>query len=412
MKVALIGSGGREHAIARTLSQHKNEVHVFPGNPGMIKHATVHLDQNKFDSTFVDSLSKSDFELVVIGPEQPLCDGLADQLRKKGMNVVGPGEAGAQLEKSKIYAKKFMEEFQIPTSKYSKVESSQDCLLKAQSYTAPYVLKMDGLAGGKGVFVCKDISDLEKAAQEIFPTHQSVFLEEFVQGWELSYIVLTDGDNYQACPLTQDHKRLLDGDHGPNTGGMGVVGPLQIEDELNERIHEKIVLPTLKGLKSKGITYRGVLYFGLMINDQNQIQVLEYNVRFGDPETQVIFSLLKEDPAPWLLSVSNGQISPTNFSDEQSSAYVVLAAPGYPDKPIKNLKIEGDIFQEIKDKHYFIASAVNKNEDHFVTSGGRVLGSLGLGADLGSALETAYENANKISWKGLQMRSDIGKNTQ
>ena len=302
MKVLIIGQGGREHALDYALSQSPSvsEIHAIPGSDGMAREAICHSLNINNHEDIIQFCLKMQIHYVFIGPEEPLVNGLSDSLRDRGILVVGPSQAAAKLEASKIFSKQFMREAQIPTAQFEIVNSVESTLAQKHKFTAPFVLKADGLAAGKGVFICKDELELENAARDLFEKKilgeagSEALLEQFMPGWELSFLILTNGQDYEALPLAQDHKRLLDGDQGPNTGGMGTVAPLKIDDELLKKIETKIVQPTVQLLKEKNLLYRGVLFLGLMITEQGP-QLLEYNCRFGDPETQVILPLIEGD---------------------------------------------------------------------------------------------------------------------
>jgi phosphoribosylamine--glycine ligase len=293
------------------------------------------------------------------------------------------------------------------------VNSVESCLKHAANFKSPFVLKADGLAAGKGVYICKDLGELEQAAKELFdnkklgPAGERALLEKFQPGWELSYLILTNGEDYKPLPLAQDHKRLLDDDKGPNTGGMGVVAPLRIDLSLEESIQNEILIPIVEELKNQKFFYRGILYVGIMITDSGPT-VLEINVRFGDPEAQALLPLLDGDWLNIFYELAKGNLIPMNWRPI-SSACVVLAAKGYPDQPQKNVVIEGDLHFETMSS-YFLHPATKKREDgEWVTDGGRVLNAIGLGANLSEAIDKAYQQASKVSWPGIITRRDIGQ---
>lgn len=415
MRVLVIGQGGREHALVKSmqLSPSVSEIHAVPGNPGMteaIRHSVDVSDQESMRAL----CRKFQYDLVVIGPEQPLVDGLADALRQDGLNVFGPEQKAAQLEGSKVFCKEFLQGAGIPTARAVIVTSVEEALSQMPSFTPPYVLKVDGLAAGKGVFICASQEELKTAAVKVFDekifgiSGHKALLEQFQPGYELSYFVLMDGEHYASLPVAQDHKRIGEGETGPNTGGMGAVAPLQLPTKLNEQIKELVVEPTVKHFRTLGMDYKGVLFVGLMITDSGP-SVLEYNVRFGDPETQVLLPLLDGDWGQTLLDVAQGQLKPLKWKSLMSSC-VVLAAPGYPDNAQKGAAIEGDPFTQTSSS-YFLHSGVGKSEGSWVVNGGRVLNAIGLGEDLKEALEKSYSLAGQVSWAGLQMRTDIGKKT-
>lgn len=415
MKVLVIGQGGREHAIIRALklSSSVSEVHAFPGSDGISSDALCHPWDGQNISTLIEFIKSAQIELVIIGPEQYLADGVADELRKNHILVVGPGKEQAQLESSKIFAKEFMLEAKVPTAKYLEVKSLDELMKAAEKFKAPYIFKADGLAAGKGVFVCKDLAELKIAGQKVLVDKElgaagnRAFIEEFKAGWELSYLILTNGISYQALPLAQDHKRLSDGDSGPNTGGMGVVAPLKIDNNLNAQIENQILSPIIKQMQKKNWDYRGVLYVGMMITNEGP-SVLEFNVRFGDPEAQAILPLLYGDWGKVFLSLAQGELTTMKWRPLYTTC-VVMAAPGYPDKPQKDVLIQGNINYETHSSYYLHAGTKKDELGKFVTQGGRVINAVGIGSTLMESIDLAYSQANKITWAGLQMRKDIGQ---
>ncbi len=418
MKVLVIGQGGREHALVHALSQSPSvsEIHAVPGSAGMSRQAICHdiplFEADQSSSSLIQFCLRTGIDFVVIGPEDPLVQGLADRLRDRGILTVGPSAESAQLEGSKIFAKQFLAEAKAPTSHFEIVESLEQVRSAAPRFSAPYVLKADGLAAGKGVFICQTLQELEAAAHDLFigkilgSVGERALLEQFMPGWELSYLIFTNGHEWQTLPLAQDHKRLLDGDLGPNTGGMGTVAPMKIEASLREQIEEKIVRPTVQLLHDKNYVYRGVLFIGVMVT-QSGPQVLEFNCRFGDPETQVILPLIDGDLGLILKSLSQGKIQKLKEKNLHSSC-VVLASPGYPLHPEKNLKIEGDLNSETESSYFLHAGTIKDSNGQWLTQGGRVMNSVGLGSTSQESIEKAYQLAEKVHWMGLQMRRDIG----
>lgn len=414
MRYLVVGSGGREHAIVRALkfSASVSEVHAVPGSDGISQEAICHnidLSDEKAVETFV---KKYAFDCVVIGPEQYLVQGLADQLRRLGVNVVGPSAAASQLEGSKVFAKEFMMQAGVPTARYVVVEEVAATLKAAQKFTPPYVLKADGLAAGKGVFVCATLPELKTAAEFLFvqkglgQAGRKALLEEFQEGYELSYLILTNGAEAQALPVAQDHKRVGDGDVGPNTGGMGVVCPLTVSAELQAQIQTLIVEPTLRNLQGTGLLYRGVLYIGLMVTSKGPT-IIEFNVRFGDPECQGILPLLEGDWGHVFFKLAAGDLMPLRWKSVHM-ACIVMAAPGYPDAPEKGVVIEGDLGAQSASS-YFLHAGTGKNaRGEWITAGGRVLNCIGMGSKLPEALQAAYAQARKVNWPGVIMRKDIG----
>lgn len=414
MKVLVIGQGGREHALVHALSHSPSvsEVHAIPGSTGMHREAVCHPLRWDQPEQIISFCLRTEIDFVFIGPEDPLVQGLSDQLRDRGIFVVGPSRESAQLEGSKIFAKQFMSEAKVPTSAYEIVDSVATTMSAASKFTPPYVLKADGLAAGKGVFICENLTELESAATDLFEKKilgsagDKALLEQFMPGWELSYLVLTNGREWQTLPLAQDHKRLSDGDRGPNTGGMGTVAPMTISADLRSQIEEKIVRQSVGLLNEKNMLYRGILFIGVMVTQQGP-QVLEYNCRFGDPETQVILPLIDGDLGLIFKDLSVGKLQPLKQKNLFASC-VVMAAPGYPMNPEKNLPIDGQIDAETEFSYFLHAGTKKNSEGKWVTNGGRVMNAIGLGASLKESLEKAYQQSEKTKWMGLQKRSDIG----
>ncbi|MCB0422004.1 MAG: phosphoribosylamine--glycine ligase [Bdellovibrionales bacterium] len=415
MNVLVIGKGGREHALVKALSTSKivDTVHALPGNDGMRTLAICHSGKTT-SSDVLPVVKKHDIQLVVIGPEVELVEGLADDLRKAGIAVFGPSQSGAQLEASKVFSKEFMQKYQIPTASFEIVSSVADVEASFHKFEPPYVLKVDGLAAGKGVYILKDAQELIAAAKEVFEEQKfgvsgnQALLEEFQKGWELSYLILTNGKDFQSLPLSQDHKRLKEKDQGPNTGGMGVVAPLEIDLELNQRIQDEILKPTVEGLCREGWMYRGLVYVGVMVTEQGP-RVIEYNVRFGDPEAQVVLPLLDGDWGEVLWSVARGEL-PSLLWKPVFSACVVLAAEGYPEAPRKGVPIEGDLMFESPSSYFLHAGTCYQSDTQkWETDGGRVLNAIGMGSSRLESIENAYKQAEHATWPGRQMRKDIGQ---
>lgn len=415
LRVLVIGQGGREHALVKALksSPSVTEVHCSPGNPGIAREVLCHPMAKVESGKVLELCRRLSFDLIVIGPEVPLANGLADDLRAGGFNVFGPSREAARLEASKIFAKEFMIRAGVPTAPYVEVSSVAETLQAADKFTPPYVLKADGLAAGKGVYICKDRVELGQAARALFeekalgPAGERAALEQFQEGWELSYLILTNGEDYQPMVLAQDHKRLKDGDEGPNTGGMGTVAPLQLDPELHQKIHDQILKPSVAHLKAMGLLFRGVLFVGVMVTPKGP-SVLEYNVRFGDPETQTILPLMDGDWGLTMLAVAKGELPSLKWRP-LSLACVVLAAPGYPDRPQKGVPIQGEIGFQTASSYFLHAGTSQTPEGTWVTDGGRVLNAVGIGNSMAEALKNAYSQSSKVSWPGLQMRLDIGK---
>jgi len=416
MKVLVIGGGGREHAIVWKLSQSPkvDKIYCAPGNAGISEIAEcVDIDLNNFDA-LIDFVKYEWIDLTIVGPEEPLSKGIVDAFEKEGRRIVGPTKAAAQLESSKVFAKEFMKQHLIPTAEY-KVFTSY---IHAEDYIRmkgdPIVIKADGLAAGKGVIVASSVDEAIEALKMIMKDKifgkagDHVVIEEFLKGEEASFMVFTDGKSIIPMVSSQDHKRVFDNDEGPNTGGMGAYSPAPIiTKELEKEILETIIKPTIKGLKHQGIKYKGILYAGLMINN-NRPYVLEFNCRFGDPETQPVLSRLNSDLMDISLALTNEKLSEVEIKwKDDASVCVVLASKGYPGKYEKGKIIYGlDDVKEMKDVMVFHAGTTFDN-DHIVTNGGRVLGVTALGKDIKAAKEKAYEAIKKIHFEGMHYRKDI-----
>ncbi len=424
MKVLIIGGGGREHAFALKLaaSPHQPQLHFAPGNPGMESLGLCHAVPAQDIQGLLDLALRESIDLTLVGPEQPLVDGLVDRFREKGLAVFGPTKAAARLEGSKAFSKDFMARYGIPTAAFATFTEGSRAKAYIESHGAPIVVKTSGLAAGKGAIVCATLSEALEAVDSMLGP-QAVFgeagaevvVEEFMQGEEVSVFALCDGENYVLLPSAQDHKRIFDEDKGPNTGGMGAYSPAPVlTAALLDEVHSRIIAPTLEGMRKEGCPYTGFLYVGLMITPQGP-KVVEYNCRLGDPEAQVVLPLLREDLLDLLLEAVqvNGlkgrKVQPT----QGAAAVVVLAAQGYPGKYRTGDTIEGlEKMAGLIRAHAVHAGtrrAVDGGRSHIETGGGRVLGLVGLGDDLQEALERAYGAVEKIRFEGMQFRRDIGQ---
>ena len=415
MKVLVIGNGCREHAIVKALLEDKNTSAVYSLPERISLKETIGLPASLLSNkeNLAGYLKKEGVELVVIGPEQPLVEGLSDSLREKGLKVFGPSAQAAQLEGSKIFAKQFMKEQGIPTASYHVVSSVSETLQASENFFPPFVLKADGLAGGKGVFLCKSRKELEEKSEFLFakkalgPAGEKALLEDFQSGQEISVFVITNGESYSLLPIAHDYKRLYEKQEGPNTGGMGAVAPVFVSSDLIKNIEELIIKPTLRGLKKDQYIYRGVLYLGLMVH-KNFPKVLEYNVRFGDPEAQVLLPLLDGSWLDVFYQTACGRLPKLKWKNLHS-ACVVLCSENYPEGPLKEAPITGLIYYKTENS-WFIHGSLNRNNDQWLTKGGRVLNAVALGKNREQAVQRAYEHVKKISWPGMHYRKDIGAN--
>ena len=415
MKVLVVGNGGREHAIAWKLSQSPlvSELYVARGNAGIWEIARK-VDISPTDvEALADFALRESIDFTVVGPEAPLVEGIVDAFERKGLKIFGPSSKASQLEGSKAFAKRFMERHGIPTAQYSVFEDFDRAVRYVKDVGAPIVVKADGLAAGKGAVVCFSEEQALKTLDNFMKkgalggAGRRVVIEEFLEGEEASYIVMVSGDRYVPLPTSQDHKRLLEGDKGPNTGGMGAYSPTPVIDEgVERRIREEVIERTLDGLKREGIFFRGFLYAGLMITSEGP-KVLEFNVRLGDPEAQPILMRVKGDFLKILLDFYEGKDVRVE-EDPRWALDVVIASRGYPEKPEKGKVIEGlEEAKNLPDVVIFHAGTTIK-EGKVITNGGRVLNVCAYGETLRKAKERAYEAVSRIHFEGMHYRKDIG----
>jgi len=419
MKILVIGNGGREHALAWKAAQSPlaDTVFVAPGNAGTALEPA--LQNVAISATDVPALlafaQKEKIDLTIVGPEAPLVIGVVDAFRAAGLKIFGPTQAAAQLEGSKAFTKDFLARQQIPTAEYQNFTEVEPALAYLREKGAPIVIKADGLAAGKGVIVAMELAEAEAAVQDMLAGNafgdagHRIVIEEFLDGEEASFIVMVDGDNVLPMATSQDHKRVGDGDTGPNTGGMGAYSPAPVvTDEIHQRVMDQIIWPTVNGMKAEGNTYTGFLYAGLMIDKAGQPKVIEFNCRFGDPETQPIMLRLQSDLVELCLSAVDGKLDQqTSEWDPRPSLGVVLAAGGYPADYNTGDQIHGLPLEEVPDGKVFHAGTTMKG-DVVVTNGGRVLCVTALGEDVAAAQQNAYALAKHISWDGSFCRKDIG----
>ena len=415
MKVGIIGSGGREHAICQSLknSNKTDKIFCFPGNAGTKEIAeNINLDLENFESLKNFILDKK-IDLIVVGPEKPLVDGLVDYLENFKIKVFGPNKVASQLEGSKIFTKKLCEKFQIPTAKFGifKDRDSAKEFLKKTNF--PTVVKADNLASGKGVYICNEENEAIIAIDEIFGGKFgkaiNLLIEEFLEGEEMSFFTIHDGNTFKSFETAQDHKRVLEGDRGKNTGGMGAYSPSRlINEELKNKIINKIIKPTLMGLGELGTKYKGFLYTGLMIV-KNEPFLIEYNVRMGDPECQTILPKLKTNLGGILMACCEGRLDKLEINWlNKKSLCVVVCSKGYPEDFNKNIEIENINKVNLKEDDFlFHAGTVNKNDKTYAV-GGRVLNFVSLSENLRLARKNIMENLEKLNWSGGFYRKDIG----
>lgn len=419
MKILLIGSGGREHALAWALARSPQVKKIYSAteNAGVLK-LTTRAGVSAADvQGIADFAKKEKIDLVIVGPEQPLVDGLVDALSLQGIPAFGPKAAAARLEGSKVFAKEFMARNHIPTARWKIVESAEEARVALGSFTYPVVIKAEGLAAGKGVIIAQDKGEAEQAILDLLVNKtlgdagSRLVIEECLVGRELSYLVFSDGKDSLAMPVAQDHKRQLDGDQGPNTGGMGAFStPGLLDPELEAQIIREIVEPTLEAARAEGFPFQGVLYCGLMLTERGPM-ALEYNVRFGDPETQSILRRLDSDFVEIALASANGSLSTIRprWTDE-STTCIVLASQGYPGKYPTGHTINGlDAAEELDGVVVFQAGTKLGEGDQVVTAGGRVLGVTARAATLEAATKQAYAAIDHIKFDGMQYRQDIGR---
>ena len=418
MDVLVLGSGGREHTLGWKLSQSKKIENIFfaPGNGGTdIIGTNIKIDILDFEK-IKDFVEKKNIELVLIGPEIPLVEGITDYLHenlKKAIHIIGPSAKGAKLEGSKEYAKKFMIRHNVPTAAYKAFQKTEfdEAISFMKQIHKPYVIKADGLAAGKGVLILDNLDEASAELKEIFSgkfgeAGEKVVIEEFLEGIELSVFVLTDGKNYKILPTSKDYKRIGESDTGLNTGGMGAVSPVPFADEtLMKKIEDKIIQPTINGLSEENIDYTGFLYFGLM-NKHGEPYVIEYNCRLGDPETQAVIPRIKNDFADLLMQLSSGNITNIKLDiSEQTAVSIVLASGGYPENYEKNKLISGTDTQK---NELIFHAGTKKVENKIYSNGGRVLTVTSLGNNILEAKAKTLETIKGINFEKKYYRKDIG----
>lgn len=414
MKILIVGSGGREHTMAWKCSKSPLVEKIFcaPGNGGTHNEDKCeNVNINEIDELLKFAL-ENNIDLTIVGPEAPLCDGIVDIFKEKGLKIFGPSKKAALLEGSKAFSKEFMGKYDVKTAEYAVFQNDRDALKYLEKCRYPVVIKADGLAAGKGVAICKDYSEAEEAiksfmVEDIFKgAGRKIVIEEFLEGVEASILSITDGETIIPFISSKDHKQIFDNDLGPNTGGMGTIAPNPYcSKEVLEEFQRDIMLPTLKGIKEEKMDFIGIIFFGVMIC-KSGVYLLEYNVRMGDPETQVVLSLMKSDFVDLILSALEHKLSSYNMNWNGGYACCIVAASGgYPTKYEKGFEIEN--IENIDNKLF--AAGVKYEDSKLVTSGGRVLAVTAVGSTLEEAREKAYKDMEKIHFKDMYYRRDIGK---
>lgn len=419
MKILVIGNGGREHALAWKAAQSPlaTTVYVAPGNAGTaLEPALQNVDISPTDIHGLLRFAQSEnIDLTIVGPEAPLVIGVVDAFRTAGLKIFGPTQAAAQLEGSKAFTKDFLARHHIPSAEYQNFTAVEPALAYLREKGAPIVIKADGLAAGKGVIVAMTLEEAEAAVEDMLAGNafgnagHRIVIEEFLAGEEASFIVMVDGENVLPMATSQDHKRVGDGDTGPNTGGMGAYSPAPVvTDKIHQRVMDQVIWPTVRGMATEGNVYTGFLYAGLMIDDEGQPKVIEFNCRFGDPETQPIMLRMQSDLVELCLAGCEGTLDQQDSQwDPRPALGIVLAAGGYPGDYQTGLQIHGLPLEQPDDRKVFHAGTKMQG-DVVVTNGGRVLCVTALGEDVADAQQRARELAKDISWTGSFSRSDIG----
>lgn len=417
MKVMVLGGGGREHAVVHAFSKSKitTELHCCPGNPGISRLAQCHSGDICSTDGMTELCQKLGIELVFVGPEAPLVCGVADALRAAGILVMGPGASGARLEGSKAFSKNFMKKHGIPTSDFEICTNLDECRAALEKRSAPFVVKADGLAAGKGAFLpesfdeAMDICRMMLREQKLGKAGNLIVVEDYVPGMEMTVLAFTDGKTVRILPSSQDHKRALDGDKGNNTGGMGAYSPVPwVTDEFMRKVTDEVLEPTVRGLKEDGVKFCGVIYAGIMIKEDGSLSVLEYNVRLGDPETQVVLPAFGGDFGEAVLSCARGELEKAEWPGAARVALgVVMASGGYPAEFVKGYEISGADKETEKTFVYHAGTTLN-GDGKLVTNGGRVLTVVGIADDLQTARDRAYARVAEISFRDEHHRNDIG----
>jgi phosphoribosylamine--glycine ligase len=415
MKVGIIGSGGREHAICQSIKKSSKieKIYCFPGNAGTSGLAeNIEIDISDFNKIKEFSILNK-INLIIVGPEKPLVDGIVDFFKDTKIDVFGPDKISSQLEGSKIFTKKICEEYKIPTAKFGIFENSNKAVVFLDKARFPLVVKADGLASGKGVYICEDKNSADISIKEIFNgkfgVAKNVLIEEFLVGEEMSYFIISDGKEIKNFETAQDHKRVLEGDKGANTGGMGAYSPSRlINPVLEKKILNKVIEPTIKALKEMGSNYKGFLYAGLMIVD-GEPYLIEYNVRMGDPECQTILPKLKTDLLEIIEACCQGKLKDLKIEwYDKKSLCVVLCSKGYPDKYRNEVLIKNTEKLNLSENDFMYHAGTKKVEDKIYSNGGRVINFVSLSTNFKESRDTIFNHINKLNWSGGFFRNDIG----
>ena len=415
MKVGIIGSGGREHAICQSINKSSKieKIYCFPGNAGTSEIAeNIQIDISDFNKIKEFSISNK-INLIIVGPEKPLVDGIVDFFKDTKIDVFGPDKISSQLEGSKIFTKKICEEYKIPTAKFGIFENPGEAITFLDKTKFPLVVKADGLASGKGVYICEDKDNADIAIKEIFNgkfgVAKNVLIEEFLVGEEMSYFIISDGKEIKSFETAQDHKRVLEGDNGANTGGMGAYSPSRlINPILEEKILNKVIKPTIKALKEIGSNYKGFLYAGLMIVD-GEPYLIEYNVRMGDPECQTILPKLKTDLLEIIKACCQERLKNLKIEwYDKKSLCIVLCSKGYPDKYDNAVLIENTAKLNLSKNDFMYHAGTKKVEDKIYSNGGRVVNFVSLSSDFKESRDRIFNHINELNWIGGFFRKDIG----
>jgi len=416
MRVLVVGGGGREHTLVWKLSQSPlvKKIYAAPGNAGISKLAECVNIQAEDLVGLADFAEKNSIDLTVVGPELPLTLGIVDEFERRNLRIFGPNRNASIIEGSKAFAKEFMQKYHIPTAPFKIFNQKEEALKFIEESHFPLVIKADGLAFGKGAIVAEDLSSAKEAIRKIMvekifkEAGTKVVVEDFLEGEEVTILAFSDGKTIIPMVSSQDHKRIYDGDRGPNTGGMGAYAPtLIVDDRLMKRIYDEILEPTILGLEKEGRNFKGILYAGLMISEGGP-KVMEFNCRFGDPETQVVLPLLKNDIAEIFLSIIEGELDLEEIEwTDHYALCVVIASPGYPGSYEKGTEIFG--LERIKDEATVFHAGTKLYNGKFITDGGRVLGVTAIDKSMEKAISKAYAAVDKIKFKGMQYRRDIGR---